>query len=93
MKASFFFITVFTSIILFSFFSNAQTDLTSFESKVAEIYKGNILIIDWLQWVPIDHPNSRIYLRRDLENICTYFTKKFKIESNVDEILNSFYKK
>ncbi len=55
--------------------------------------KGNILIIDWLQWVPIDHPNSRIYLRRDLENICTYFTKKFKIESNVDEILNSFYKK
>ena len=41
MKASFF-ITVFTSVVLFSFFSNAQTDLTSFESKIAEIYKGNI---------------------------------------------------
>lgn len=41
MKAAFFF-SVFTSVVLFSFFSNAQTDLTSFESKVAEIYKGNI---------------------------------------------------
>ena len=42
MKTSIFFISVFTSIILFSFFSNAQTDLTSFESQVAEIYIGNI---------------------------------------------------
>jgi len=41
MKTSIF-ISLFTSIILFSFFSNAQTDLTSFESPVAEIYKGNI---------------------------------------------------
>jgi len=55
--------------------------------------KGNILIIDWLQWVPIDHPNANSLLERDIGNICSYFTKKFKIESNVDEILNSFYKK
>ncbi len=55
--------------------------------------KGNILIIDWLQWVPIDHPNANSLLERDIGNICNYFTKKFKIESNVDEILNSFYKK
>ncbi|TKJ21021.1 MAG: serine/threonine protein kinase [Promethearchaeota archaeon Loki_b32] len=55
--------------------------------------KGNFLIIDWLQWVPIDHPNANSLLERDIGNICNYFTKKFKIESNVDEILNSFYKK
>ncbi len=55
--------------------------------------KGNILIIDWLQWVPADHPNAASLLERDLNNISTYFRKKFNIESNVDEILNSFYKK
>ncbi len=55
--------------------------------------KGNILIIDWLQWIPVDHPNAASLLERDLNNICTYFRKKFNIESNVDEILDSFYKK
>ncbi len=55
--------------------------------------KGNILIIDWLQSVPIDHPNSNFYLRRDLENVCNYFFKKFHVKSNVDDILTSFYKK
>ena len=55
--------------------------------------KGNILIIDWLQWVPIDHPNAISLLERDIGNICTYFSKKFKIESNVNDILTSFYKK
>ncbi|NVM38443.1 MAG: serine/threonine protein kinase [Candidatus Lokiarchaeota archaeon] len=55
--------------------------------------KGNILIIDWLQWVPVDHPNAASLLERDINNLCTFFRKKFKIESNVDEILNSFYKK
>ena len=55
--------------------------------------KGNILIIDWLQWVPIDHPNATSLLERDIGNICNYFTKKFKIESNLNDILTSFYKK
>lgn len=41
MKTSFFF-TVFTSIVLFCSFSNAQNELISFESSVADIYKGNI---------------------------------------------------
>lgn len=54
--------------------------------------KGNILIIDWMQWVPTDHPNANLLLERDITNICTYFQKKFNIESNVDEILHFFYK-
>ena len=54
--------------------------------------KGNILIIDWLQWVPTDHPNANSLLERDVENICNYFRKKYKIESNVEEILQSFHK-
>ena len=42
MKAQIITITLFASIILSSFYSNAQTELISFESQVAEIYKGNI---------------------------------------------------
>jgi len=66
-------------------------DLGEFNIVVDQ--KGNILLIDWLQWVPSNHPNSNFYLRRDLENVCNYFYKKFHIKSNVDEILDSFYKK
>ncbi|NNG27105.1 MAG: hypothetical protein HKM87_06235, partial [Ignavibacteriaceae bacterium] len=42
MKAHIFTITLFIAITLFSFYSKAQPELISFESQVAEIYKGNI---------------------------------------------------
>lgn len=53
---------------------------------------GNILIIDWLQWVPSNHPNARSLLERDINNICNYFFKKYNIESNPEEIIKNFYK-
>lgn len=55
--------------------------------------KGNILIIDWLQWIPSDHPNARLILERDIENLCNFFEKKYHIESNPVEIIQSFKKK
>ncbi len=55
--------------------------------------KGNILIIDWLQWIPSDHPNARSILERDIENVCNFFQKKYHIESNPVEIIQSFKKK
>ncbi|MFX1275742.1 MAG: RIO1 family regulatory kinase/ATPase [Promethearchaeota archaeon] len=64
-------------------------DLGEFNIVIDE--EGNILIIDWLQSVTTDHPNSRSLLRRDIKNICDYFKNKFNIESNVDEIIASFY--
>jgi len=66
-------------------------DLGEFNIVVDEI--GNILIIDWMQWIPSDHPNAHNILKRDIENVCSYFQKKFDISSNVDEILSSFYQK
>ncbi len=51
---------------------------------------GNILLIDWLQAVSADHPNAHMFLKRDIENICNYFKRKFKIESDADEILKGF---
>ncbi|MFX1494662.1 MAG: RIO1 family regulatory kinase/ATPase [Promethearchaeota archaeon] len=54
--------------------------------------KGNILIIDWLQWVPKEHPNAQSLLERDIENVCNYFRKKFNVISNSNEIIAEFYK-
>ncbi len=65
-------------------------DLGEFNIVLDE--KGTILIIDWLQWVSTDHPNANSLLERDIENVCNYFQKKFNIESNIDEIISSFYK-
>jgi len=66
-------------------------DLGEFNVVVDE--EGNILIIDWLQWVHSEHPNANSLLKRDIENLCNYFKKKFKIKSNVNEILSKFYQK
>jgi RIO kinase 2 len=63
-------------------------DLGEFNIVVSE--KGHILIIDWLQWVPSDHPNAKTLLERDITNISNFFQKKFNIESSVNEILTSF---
>ena len=53
--------------------------------------KGNILIIDWVQWVPDSHPNADQLLRRDIGNVCKYFKKKYDVESDANEILSLFY--
>jgi len=55
--------------------------------------KGKILIIDWLQWIPSDHPNARSILERDIGNVCNFFQKKYHVESNPVEIIQSFKKK
>jgi RIO kinase 2 len=51
---------------------------------------GNILIIDWLQSISADHPNAKLFLKRDIRNICTYFHKKYNIECDTKEILKEF---
>jgi len=65
-------------------------DLGEFNIVLDE--KGNILIIDWLQSIPSDHPNAKSILERDIRNICNHFEKKFNIISDVEAILESFYK-
>jgi RIO kinase 2 len=65
-------------------------DLGEFNIVLSE--KGEILIIDWLQWVPSDHPNANTLLERDITNVCNYFRNKFNVQSNVDEILSDFYR-
>ncbi|MFW9865384.1 MAG: RIO1 family regulatory kinase/ATPase [Candidatus Thorarchaeota archaeon] len=66
-------------------------DLGEFNIVLDE--KGNILIIDWLQWVPDTHPNANSLLERDISNICGYFQRKFNVECNVDKIISKFLNK
>lgn len=60
------------------------------EFNVVADEDGNILIIDWLQYVTVDHPNAKKILKRDIDNICTYFRKKYNINCDTSEILESF---
>ncbi|MFW9948812.1 MAG: RIO1 family regulatory kinase/ATPase [Candidatus Thorarchaeota archaeon] len=66
-----------------------HADLGEFNIVVDE--KGNILIIDWLQWVPSNHPNARLLLKRDIENLSIYFKKKFNVVSDPAQIVQSFF--
>ncbi len=87
-------LTIFNEImnqmrIIFQEAQMIHGDLGEFNIVVDE--EGNILIIDWLQWVSSNHPNSDSLLERDIKNICTYFRKKYNIESDIEEILASFH--
>ena len=75
--------------ISYNTFPRARWQLISFNYILDQ--KDNILIIDWLQWVPSDHPNAKSILERDLTNISNFFKKKYNVESNPNEIINSFY--
>ena len=64
-------------------------DLGEFNIVLDE--EGNILIIDWLQSVSSDHPNARALLLRDIENLCNFFRRKYRVDSNIEEIIESFH--
>jgi RIO kinase 2 len=46
---------------------------------------GHILIIDWPQAVKTDHANAAELLERDLKNVLTFFSRKFRIELSLKE--------
>jgi RIO kinase 2 len=46
---------------------------------------GHLLIIDWPQAVKTDHSNANELLERDIKNVVTYFSRKFKVKLGVEE--------
>lgn len=48
---------------------------------------NHILIIDWPQYVTIKHPNAQELLKRDVENVLHYFSRKHGIIANSEELL------
>lgn len=49
---------------------------------------GEILIIDWPQWEPIDHPEADDLLERDVSNVLNFFRRKFRIERDLEKTLD-----
>jgi RIO kinase 2 len=41
---------------------------------------GHVLIIDWPQAIKTDHVNAAELLERDIKNLLTYFSRKYKLE-------------
>ncbi|MFH1328558.1 MAG: RIO1 family regulatory kinase/ATPase [Candidatus Bathyarchaeota archaeon] len=60
-------------------------DLSEFNIIVKPDWR--LLIIDWPQYVRADHPNAEKLLRRDVENVLKYFSRKFKVKVNPDDAL------
>lgn len=46
---------------------------------------GHILIIDWPQYVLADHPNAEELLQRDINNIISFFSRKFNVKVIAEE--------
>ncbi len=46
-----------------------------------------VLIIDWPQYVTRDHPNAEELLRRDVQNVLTFFKRKHGVEVDVERAL------
>lgn len=41
---------------------------------------GHVLIIDWPQYVKVDHANAEELLERDLKNVLVFFSRKFDVK-------------
>ncbi len=48
---------------------------------------GHILIIDWPQYITRDHPNAQELLKRDLNNVLTYFMRKSRLRVEIGDVL------
>ncbi len=47
----------------------------------------DIAIIDWSQWVPRSHPDSEELLKRDVNNIVSFFARKYKTTKTTEHVL------
>lgn len=45
-------------------------------------------IIDWVQWVNVNHPNAYSLLKRDVKNIVQYFARKYGLKNDIDKVYN-----
>lgn len=49
---------------------------------------GEILIIDWPQFVRTTHPNAEQLLRRDLRNVLGFFRRKFRLSVDLEDAVD-----
>jgi len=51
-----------------------HADMSEYNVAISE---AGITIFDWPQAVPTDHDNAREFLRRDIDNLLSYFNRKY----------------
>jgi len=61
-----------------------HADLSEFNILMEE---GNCVIIDWPQWIETSHPNAMSILERDINNILSFFLRKYKLAYDLKEAL------
>jgi RIO kinase 2 len=54
-----------------------HADLSEYNILVEE---GKCILIDWPQWTEKDHPNAEAILSRDIDNILTFFKRKYQLD-------------
>ena len=47
----------------------------------------DVWLIDWPQWVEPSHAAADEILLRDITNLCTYFSRKYRVDAPVEETL------
>ncbi|KON29756.1 hypothetical protein AC482_05630 [miscellaneous Crenarchaeota group-15 archaeon DG-45] len=62
-----------------------HTDLSEFNIVVRP--DGQVLLIDWPQYVAREHPNADALLRRDVGNVLRYFERKFGAGRDIEEAM------
>ena len=62
-----------------------HSDLSEFNIMVDE---ERVWLIDWPQWIEPSHPNADTILRRDIDNLVNYFSKKYGLSATTDEVIN-----
>ncbi|EQD37524.1 Non-specific serine/threonine protein kinase, partial [mine drainage metagenome] len=50
-------------------------------------YRRKVYMIDFGQSVSIEHPSARLFLERDVRNVCNFFNKK-GIKCDVNDLLS-----
>ncbi len=63
-----------------------HADLSEFNILVTPEY--NTIIIDWPQWANKKHPNAEAMLKRDINNVLTFFKKRFEIYEDLIKVQN-----
>lgn len=63
-----------------------HNDLSEFNVMVDA---DRVVLIDWPQWIPPDHPNALSTLRNDLGNIVAYFARKYRAVRDLDQVVES----
>ncbi|NLX49718.1 MAG: serine/threonine protein phosphatase [Methanospirillum sp.] len=48
-----------------------------------------VVLIDWPQWVTPEHPNARAILENDLGNVLAHFTRKYRLNRDLDGVVDS----